>query len=215
MGKNHAQNTRTMAGKAAADRKPCLINNLWISNETSRTIVQRTVFNTLSLNLARVLSKRIHVRNEDHRTADSFHAITGNQPGTRCGKSPLHQVRESPGREPGPSSLSAPVNSNYPAPILPGQVRGRQARCPRTTRLYRLHRTRGRPLQSSSRIRPRRPAATYQTRRNAFAILPGIYRSPVTPGARPRGRPGRRRPAGGDGGHRRVRGGSPAARAVT
>jgi len=76
MGKNHAQNTRTMAGKAAADRKPCLINNLWISNETSRTIVQRTVFNTLSLNLARVLSKRIHVRNEDHRTADSFHAIT-------------------------------------------------------------------------------------------------------------------------------------------
>ena len=136
-------------------------------------------------------------------------------PAPAAGKSPLHQVRESPGREPGPSSLSAPVNSNYPAPILPGQVRGRQARCPRTTRLYRLYRTRGRPLQSSSRIRPRRPVATYQTRRNAFAILPGINRSPVTPGALPRGRPGRQRSAGGDGGQRRVRGGSPAARAVT
>ena len=123
-------------------------------------------------------------------------------PAPAAGKSPLHQVRASPGREPGPSSLSAPVNSNYPAPILPGQLRGRQARCPGTSRLYRLHRTRGRPLQSSSRTRPRRPAATYQTRRNAFAILPGIYRSPGTPGALPRGRPGRLRPAGGDGGRR-------------
>ena len=126
-------------------------------------------------------------------------------PAPAAGKSPLHQVRASPGREPGPSSLSAPVNSNYPAPILPGQLRGRQARCPGISRLYRLHRTRGRPLKSSSRTRPRRPAATYQTRRDAFAILPGIYRSPGTPRALPRGRPGRLRPAGSDGGRRRVR----------
>jgi hypothetical protein len=97
------------------------------------------------------------------------------------------------------------VNSNYPPPILPGQLRGRQARRPRTSRLYRLHRTRGRPLQSSSRTRRRRPAATYQTRRDAFAILPGIYRRPRTPEALPRGRLGRLRPAGGDGRRRRVR----------
>ncbi len=129
-------------------------------------------------------------------------------PAPAAGKSPLHQVRASPGREPGPSSLSAPVNSNYPAPILPGQLRGRQARRPGTSRLYRLHRTRGRPLQSSSRTRPRRPAATFQTRRDAFAILPGIYRSPGTPGALPRGRPGRLRPAGGDGGRRGSESGS-------
>ena len=87
MGKNHAQNTHTIwPERPSPTENPGLINNLWISNETSRTIVQRTVFNTLSLNPARVLSKRIRVRNEDHRTADSFHAITGNQPGTRSGK---------------------------------------------------------------------------------------------------------------------------------
>jgi hypothetical protein len=53
MGKNYAQNTRTIwPERPSPAANPALINKLWISNETSRNIVQRTVFNTFRVDLA-------------------------------------------------------------------------------------------------------------------------------------------------------------------
>jgi hypothetical protein len=133
-----------------------------------------------------------------------------------AGRSPLHQVRASPGRKPGPSSPSAPVNSNYPAPILSGQVRGTRctAREPQgcivCTELADDH---------CNRVAAPGPVAGRPLTRHAgmpSRFSPAFTRSPVTPGAPPRGRAGRLRPArgdGGDGGRRRVRGGRRTARA--
>jgi hypothetical protein len=205
MGKNHGQNTRTIWPERPSPTAtlPLLISSGYRTRRAGISYSAPYLIPFRSI-------RREHYRSEyppgTKITGPRIHSTRSREtsPAPAAGKSPLHQVRASPGREPDPFSLPAPVNSNYPAPILPGQLPGRQARCPRTSRLYRLHRTRGRPLQSSGRTRPRRPAATYQTRRDAFAILPRIYRSPGTPGALPRGRPGRLSPAGGDGGRRRV-----------
>jgi hypothetical protein len=213
MGKNHDQNTRTIW----SERPPPTANPALLISSGRRTRRARLSYSARYLTPCRSIWRE-HYRSEylsgRNITAPRIHSTRSRetQPGTRCGKSPLHQVRASHGREPDPSSPSAPVNSNYPAPILPGQVRGRQARCPRTTRLYRLHRTRGRPLQSSSRIRPRRPATTYQTPeclRDSPRHLPesrDAWGPAAWPGAATEA--GRR-----DGGQRRVRGGQRTARA--
>jgi hypothetical protein len=124
MGKNHAQNTRTMAGKAAADRKPAL---LIISGYRTRRAglsysarylipcrsIWREYYRSEYLSGTKITGPRTH----STRSRET-------SPAPAAGKSPLHQVRESPGREPGPSSLSAPVNSNYLAPILPAKYGG-------------------------------------------------------------------------------------------
>ena len=207
MGKNHGQNTRTIWPERPSPTAtlPLLISSGY---RTGRAGISYSAPYLIPFRSIRHEHYRSEYPPGTKITGLRIHSTRSRETSLApaAGKSPLHQVRASPGREPGPFSLPAPVNSNYPAPILPGQLPGRQARCPRTSRLYRLHRTRGRPLQSSGRTRPGRPAATYQTRQDAFAILPGVYRSPGTPGPLPRGRPGRLRPASGDGGRRRVRG---------
>ena len=75
-----------------------------------------------------------------------------NGPEPADGNSPLRQVLAAPGGDAGPLASSAPANSNVLARFPAGRSTGRRPVpryiIARTSRLYRLQRTRGRPWQS-------------------------------------------------------------------
>jgi hypothetical protein len=125
MGKNHGQNTRTIWPERPSPTAtlPLLISSGY---RTRRAGISCSAPYLIPFRPIR----REHYRSEyppgTKITGPRIHSTRSREtrPAPAAGKSPLHQVRASPGREPGPSSLSPPVNSNYPAAGPPRATTG-------------------------------------------------------------------------------------------
>jgi hypothetical protein len=196
-----------MVSAAGHRGKPliCLLIRLRSSNEAS-TLPHGVIFSALSIEPTRNINE---YEFQSGYIANHFPPEHGrNDPAPADGNSPLRQVLAAPGGDAGLLACSTQANSNVLAGFLAGEVRAAarsRYSVARTSRLYRLQRTRGRhgnlgipeSAHGPGRLSPGRPEINYDYPRH-FSGIPAVSVFPRAAG-RPEDGSGRR----GDTGRRR------------